>query len=88
MLSAKYMRVYSGYTVTSVQCTASMATYPPSPTIPYTFLDPLGPLVGAVSGMTTSEALRLHLGRMRRLRAGGVGGISASAAPVGMPSQT
>ena len=67
---------------------ARRVTYPPSPTIPYTFLNPLGPLVGQISGMTTYGAQRPHPGRMRRLRAGGVMGISVSAAPWGMPSQT
>ena len=82
------MRGCQWHTASAVQCEYRQATYTPPPTIPYTFLGPLGPLVGAVSGMTTSEAQRPHPGRMRRLRAGGVVGISASAAPVGMPLQT
>ena len=83
-----HMRGCQWHTASAVQCEHRQATYPPPPTIPYTFLDPLGPLVGAVSGMTTSEAQRPHPGRMRRLRAVGVMGISVSAAPWGMPSQT
>ena len=67
---------------------AVRATLPPPPTIPYTFLDPLGPLVGAASGTTTAEAQRSHAARIRRLRAGWCVEISASAAPEGVPSQT
>ena len=73
---------------TSVQSLALWATYPPPPTIPYTFLYPLGPLVGAASGTTTAEAQRPHAARIHRLRAGWCVEISASAAPEGVPSQT
>ena len=67
---------------------AQRVRYPPPPPIPYTFPGRLDPLVGAASGTTTSEAQRPHPGRIRKLRAGGVMGISVSAAPVGMASQT
>ena len=66
---------------------AQRVRYPPPPPIPYTFPGRLDPLVGAASGTTTSEAQRPHPGRIRKLRAGGVMGISVSAAPVGMASQ-